>query len=77
MFISCYVIYFDLASFVFSHFQAMISFSDTGIIFLYQMKKTRANKHNSQIKPKPIQQNDILTLVHVVREGSKDSNLIL
>lgn len=43
-----------------------------------QIKKQKNNnKNNTQIKPEPTQQNGILTLVHAVREGSKENNLIL
>lgn len=77
MFISCYVIHFELAFFVFSHFQTPDKPLRHRDNLFRSDEKTSANKKTSQIKPKQIQHNYILTLVHVVREGSKESNLIL
>lgn len=55
----------------------MLSLSDTEIIFYDQMKKTALIRRTHTQNQKPIQKNDILTLEHVVREGSKESILIL
>lgn len=51
-----------------SHFKATMSLSDAVIIFL----PSNLNSHR-----KPTQQKYILTLPHVVREGSKESSRIL
>lgn len=58
----------------YSHFQTTLSLSDTGIIFFNQIKKKSSNKKNSQIKPKPIQQHGILTLVNFVRLIKKEQS---